>query len=112
MLTLEKVYPVPDFDLEGKVVVYKVICPECKWEVVAWSEEVALVSLIEHMRMEHREALITLIKEHPALDQVLIELLTEPPVKFGRQIFKDHLSTWAVPVEEWVKMPDVVNTHP
>ena len=106
---MEEVYAVPNFDLTNKVVVYKVVCPCCGWKLVSWSSDVSLTCLIEHMRIEHKEDLLVMIKDVDNFEQVLIDMLLEPPVKFGRQLLRKQLSTWAVPLDVWTRMPDVVN---
>jgi len=60
------------------------------------------------MRMEHKEELLEIIKGYDNFDQVVLDMLTKPPVNFGRQLLHKNISAWVVPVEVWVSLPDVV----
>ena len=95
-------------NLSGKIGVYEVSCPECSWKVASYSVDLAVFALSKHMEHDHREQLLGLIRAFDNIDQVLIDLLTDPPRKFSKQIFESCISCVAVSKDDWLSMPDIV----
>lgn len=108
--SMEEVYAAPTFTLNDRIVIYKAECPNCAVKLLSWHEDILLATLIAHSSQEHKSELLEMIKSVDNFDQVLLDMLSKPPVNFGYQVFRKYISKWAVSKNLWVEMPDVITT--
>lgn len=95
-------------DLTNKIVVHKAQCPFCEWQTMTYSKALAATALSEHCASDHRSDILQMIRDVDNIDQVLIDLLSDPPRKFSEQVFAKHISPCVLEKAAWVGMPDLL----
>lgn len=86
-------------DLTDQIAVSVVKCPFCDVEYAGKSDKALSCLMAEHISSNHRSGMLTIIKNHFDIDQILIDNFAEKAIK----PYKNKM-----PADLWAEMPDIV----